>query len=62
MGGYYKGNLGKTEKPGEYHEEYLAQFIPTFLKFWSQKDPVHMGTPQSQDFTETPDSEEEGIC
>lgn len=41
MGGYFKGNLGKREKPGEYHEEYLAQFIPACLQFCTQKDPVH---------------------
>lgn len=41
MGGYFKGNPGKREKPGEYYEEYLAQFIPACLQFCTQKDPVH---------------------
>lgn len=41
MGGYFKGNLGKREKPGEYQEEYLSQFTPTCLKFCTQKGPVH---------------------
>lgn len=41
MGGYFKGNLGKREKPGEYQEEYLSQFIPTCLQFCTQKGPIH---------------------